>query len=99
VGDGQTYRLDIGLVSYRRIRGVVFDDRNDNGVRDADEPVVPKAKVVIADLPYAELGGCSAADGAFEIDGVPQEASLVPVIAQEQPYLEKSDVNLSLELK
>jgi uncharacterized repeat protein (TIGR01451 family) len=99
VGDGQTYILDIGLVRYQRLMGVVFDDRNGNGVRDADEPGVPRVRVVIEGLPYAELGAYSAADGSFRIDGVPEEASLVPVIDRDQPYLEESDANLRLEMK
>jgi hypothetical protein len=99
IGEQETYLLDMGLVSYKRLSGAVFDDANGNGVRDDGEPGVGKVKVTVKGVPHADLWVYTAVDGTFVVEGVPAKASARLGIANDQPYLAIIKSSLAIEMK
>jgi uncharacterized repeat protein (TIGR01451 family) len=93
---GKTYLVDFGLIRYERVTGSVFDDRNGNGKRDAEEPGVAAVSVRIRGTDNTAY---TADDGTFRIDEVPETLPLQVIIDNRQPYAHPGDRTLGIEVK
>ncbi|MDM8542346.1 hypothetical protein QUF90_14825 [Desulfococcaceae bacterium HSG9] len=81
-----TTRLKFGFNQYKQVFAQVYDDRNNNGKRDTDEPGVHAVRVNIRGADYHAY---SAEDGHIRIDRVPVDVHKELVISEQQPYLIK----------
>jgi len=84
---GETARPALGWITTKTITGWVFDDRNGNGRRNGDEPMVPAVRVKLADTEHFAY---TARDGHFKIKGVPLTSTALPVVDSRQPYLREN---------
>ncbi len=85
--------VHIGLVQYTDVEGFIYDDRNHNGQKEEDEPVLSRARVAVKNRP--EYYGYSGKDGYFRIEQIPtDDHSRAPsvIYSDLQPYIE-NDVN------
>ena len=85
LGAGKTYLVNFGLTRYQRVKGVIFEDLNANGVRDEQEPGVAAVRVRVKGTDEAAY---SADDGTFHLERIPEGSRHSVVIDEMQPYSE-----------
>lgn len=96
LGAGKTFLTYFGLIRYKRIQGIVFDDRNGNGAMDEQESGVAAVQVRIRGTDHAAY---TTEDGTFRLERIPEGIRSAVVIDEQQPYLKKEGVVLRVEMR
>ncbi len=79
----------IGLVQYTDVEGLIYDDRNHNGQKEKNEPILSRARVALKNRP--EYYGYSGKDGYFRIEHIPTDDRFrnpAVIFSEHQPYIE-----------